>query len=493
MKQNYIKILEQEAIDLPETMSNQEKEQLKKKLQKHMEEQIKMRAKKRNKIHMAWKTAAAIALTIAAVPTCVYAYEEISDYFKSTVEKEGYQIEVNIEQPEETIQMETNTLTTKSSVQPVMLIYPDFKGYTVDDNIYEEEYIGDAPGYYDFIHKDGYESGKEFDLTLIQIDTNTDKNFFIRDAKEMDRLKIDGQDAIYIQTNEIIGSQYNKDTDYGQQLIVFYEHFGYVMLYDAQNGLSKDSFIEYANQISLKKCEASKASPYESLSNYLAHNPMGMENTETDASTDAVAPLAIISKDDVIIKDGVSYELLDLKVTDNIKEYIEQGDDVACYGWGDTSKYTSKDGTLKSYIREVIEDGNGIDTPIGEIANSEEINQKFVLLTIKVKNTTNKTLDSIEVGNRMCYLSEGDEPQLIFPNYRIPSYLEELRAYSDGPTYFKEANVGKGFFLKDFKAGQEEIYHMGYLIDEDYLDQMVLCFDNGMSKDKNRNFWDLRQ
>ena len=92
MKQNNIKIMDDEAIDLPDIMTKQEKECLKEKIHKHMEEEMKKNTRK--KMHIAWKTAAAIALTITAVPTCIYAYEEISGYFKSTVEKEGYQIDL---------------------------------------------------------------------------------------------------------------------------------------------------------------------------------------------------------------------------------------------------------------------------------------------------------------------------------------------------------------------------------------------------------------
>jgi len=47
------------------------------------------------------------------------------------------------------------------------------------------------------------------------------------------------------------------------------------------------------------------------------------------------------------------------------------------------------------------------------------------------------------------------------------------------PQYFKETNGGKGFYLKDLQPGQEEVYHIGYFVDEDYLDNMFLSVDNG--------------
>ena len=52
------------------------------------------------------------------------------------------------------------------------------------------------------------------------------------------------------------------------------------------------------------------------------------------------------------------------------------------------------------------------------------------------------------------------------------------------PCYFKETVGGKQYDIKNLQGDGEHILHFAYIVDEDMLDSMCLCFNNGYPKDQ---------
>lgn len=426
---------------------------------------------KKKGMKMAGKVAVAVAAVSLAVPTGAYAYEKISDYFKLEVAQNGYRVDMEVKKTEaspaktDSIVAKKDTISAKEDAKPVKLVYDSIEGYTQGEKT--------GGGWYEFATSQGFESGKEFAVELLQVDVNTSKDYFVDDVAYSQNITVNGNKGIYIQRNDIVGSKYNEDTVYTQRVVVFYEDMGYIMHFYAQSGIKKEQLIKYANQITIENCEKQE----ESEVAYLSEQLKNVDVVQTENIW--VKPEQFIKIKEPVVYNGMEYEVLNVNVKDNIAKEMKDIAKELGHNEDDVSVYAEKDGTLKTYDRETITVGDGKNTPFGEVSKTENIGQKFVLVTLRVKNTTKKAVEK-QVCRDLVYFTEQDgKIKVDNTEYGRPNAITEVKGYDSMPCYFKETDGGKGVYIKKLKAGEEAVYHIGYMVDEDQLSQMALRIDDG--------------
>lgn len=445
-----------------------------------MGERNKMTEKQSKKkgIKMAGKVAVAVAAVSLAVPTGAYAYERISDYFKMEVEQNGYQVDMDVKKTDSS-SAKKDTISAKEDVKPVKLVYDSIEGYT--------QGLKTGGGWYEFATKEGFKSGKEFSVEVLQVDVDTSKDYFVDDVAYSQNITVNGNKGIYIQRNDIVGSKYNEDTAYTQRVVVFYEDMGYIMHFYAQSGIKKEQLIKYANQITIENCEKQEESEVAYLSEQLKNVDVVKKEIEW------VKQEQLVNVKETMVYDGMEYEVLKVDVKDNIAKEMKDIAKELGHNEDDVSVYAKKDGTLKTYDREIITVGDGKNTPSGEVSKTETIGQKFVLVTLRVKNTTKKAVEK-QVCRDLVYFTEQDgKTKVDDTEYGRPKAIMEVKHYDSMPCYFKETDGGKGFYIKKLKAGEEAVYHIGYMVDEDQLSKMALRIDDGSgSSDKTAKYIDIK-
>lgn len=82
------------------------------------------------------------------------------------------------------------------------------------------------------------------------------------------------------------------------------------------------------------------------------------------------------------------------------------------------------------------------------------MNPKLVFVELKVTNTTKETKQA-EAAPGICFVKEQT---------------------NEATAYFEESNGGYGYGFKELKAGESEVYHLGYFVDEDQVENMSLNF-----------------
>ncbi|MBD5088726.1 MAG: hypothetical protein HDT30_07940 [Clostridiales bacterium] len=445
-----------------------------------MEERNKMTEKhsKKKGIKMAGKVAVAVAAVSLAVPTGAYAYERISDYFKMEVEQNGYQVDMEVKKTDSS-SAKKDTISAKEDVKPVKLVYDSIEGYT--------QGLKTGGGWYEFATKEGFKSGKEFSVEVLQVDVDTSKEYFVDDVTYSQNITVNGNKGIYIQKNDVVGSKYNEDTAYTQRVVVFYEDMGYIMHFYAQSGIKKEQLIKYANQITIENCEKQEEIEVAYLSEQLQNTDVVKEEIEW------VKQEQLVNVKETMVYDGMEYEVLKVDVKDNISKEMKDIAKELGHNEDDVSVYAKKDGTLKTYDRETITVGDGKNTPSGEVSKTENIGQKFVLVTLRVKNTTKKAVEK-QVCRDLVYFTEQDgKIKVDNTEYGRPNAITEVKGYDSMPCYFKETDGGKEFYIKKLKAGEEAVYHIGYMVDEDQLSQMALRIDDGSgSSDKTAKYINIK-
>ena len=445
-----------------------------------MEERNKMTKKhsKKKGIKMAGKVAVAVAAVSLAVPTGAYAYERISNYFKMEVEQDGYQIDMEVKKTDSS-SAKKDTISVKEDVKPVKLVYDSIEGYT--------QGLKTGGGWYEFATKEGFKSGKEFSVEVLQVDVDTSKDYFVGDVAYSQNITVNGNKGIYIQRNDVVGSKYNEDTAYTQRVVVFYEDIGYIMHFYAQSGIKKEQLIKYANQITIENCEKQEEIEVAYLSEQLQNTDVVKEEIEW------VKQEQLVNVKETMVYDGMEYEVLKVNVKDNIAKEMKDIAKELGHNEDDISVYAKKDGTLKTYDRETITVGDGKNTPSGEVSKTDNIGQKFVLVTLRVKNTTKKAVEK-QVCRDLVYFTEQDgKIKVDNTEYGRPNAITEVKGYDSMPCYFKETDGGKGVYIKKLKAGEEAVYHIGYMVDEDQLSQMSLRIDDGSgSSDKTAKYKNIK-
>lgn len=410
--------------------------------------------KKKQKTHKLMKmAAAACAALLLAVPAGVIAAPKIADYFKSRVKKDRYAVDISVKTKQnEKIQ---------KKIPYVRLSYPVPEKYHESGSGFK--------GWYDFNYNNGSGAGKDFSLELIQMDKSVKKGFYVDDVKQTENLNISGHKAVYMNRYHMKNSRYIKSDTYNKGMLVFYEEYGYMIRYYAMSGVSKKDLTDFASQVKLKKCKQSEVSGYALLSEKTKKNLQGREKGKN-----ADGKAVFKSAGDTVKYDNAEYQIISADVRDDISGLNGKGfsDSV------DLNKILDKNGKLKSYSRETLIDGDGRNAPLVSVSDTKKVKQKLVYITLKIKNT-GKNEELVNVCGTLSYFTkEKDGRRHASEEYNRPEAFRNCQL-DKCAQYFQETSGGYSFYLKTLKSGQEEIYHVGYFVDEDLLDKAYLQINDG--------------
>lgn len=138
-------------------------------------------------------------------------------------------------------------------------------------------------------------------------------------------------------------------------------------------------------------------------------------------------------------------------------------------------KITDNKGKFQSYQRKTIIYGDGFHAPEQRIGKSQEMNQKLVFVELKVTNTTKETKQA-EAALGICFVKKrGNGYEILDDNYKRPTAISKLQT-NEAAAYFEESDDGYGYGFKELKAGESVVYHLGYFVDEDQVENMSLNF-----------------
>ena len=144
-------------------------------------------------------------------------------------------------------------------------------------------------------------------------------------------------------------------------------------------------------------------------------------------------------------------------------------------------RLTDEDGKL-SYQQQTIERGDGSNT-ISKVTDTSTVNSKFVYVTMKVKNTSDTDISEIKIEPQICCVNNDDTipSRSYYASYK--GSIEGYSLYCDYPTMYDEnpdayAN-NRNFYAQRYTipAGAEIEYHVGFIVDADKMDNMVLFFN----------------
>lgn len=144
--------------------------------------------------------------------------------------------------------------------------------------------------------------------------------------------------------------------------------------------------------------------------------------------------------------------------------------------------FVGEDGTLGEYNRAEIIPGDGV-TSVNRFADKKKMRQRFVYITLTLK-TGKQAVSQYYINNMQSRFLKVDAQGTYSVDGRTLYNLDEERnANFWEPIYFDrsaEGNQSKGFFnMGALPANTEITVHVGFLADEDMLDEMYIDISGG--------------
>lgn len=170
--------------------------------------------------------------------------------------------------------------------------------------------------------------------------------------------------------------------------------------------------------------------------------------------------------------EGLGFSIDKIEVLDNVADL-----DVNCFETNISENiysYVDENGSFLPYTREVMEYGDGIDSA-NKIVSSETMNRKLVYVTVTVNNTSESPrcfylrqigIERLEQNNGgLGYFCSDDVlPELA--NRGEISFIDNNNVPIDGQQH--------GYYFLDMPANSSKTVHLGFLADEDMLDQLYV-------------------
>ena len=148
---------------------------------------------------------------------------------------------------------------------------------------------------------------------------------------------------------------------------------------------------------------------------------------------------------------------------------------------------------LQPYERETTAFGDGYKNAEQYVTQTETITPKLVLVTMTIKNSSYEDDDDmLPIANPLTYVKEaGDRMEF---DWREFERGDQNIYYRDNmPIWISDSEGSSWFYTKKMKKGDSVTLQLGYLVDEDLLNEMVMEFNFGDGlHDGVWNFIDMR-
>ncbi|MGF0034113.1 DUF4367 domain-containing protein [Bariatricus sp. SGI.154] len=409
-----------------------------------------------------YRVAAAVAAAVVLIPGTVYAASQI---YNITVQKEKYQTSVHVKKNEEA---------------------PNDKKYVpvkVDFHYLPEGCVETWTGEWKFnvpqeLEEGSYAHSVSFNIKKMDVDEYTFMDQFSVDYKE---LTANEHPVILVQKDECL--------EFDKNMYVIFEEYGYVVNAFLGNGITEDEAIKIAKGITLTETDQEHAVAAESLKETLAE--------EAEKSSNELQPTEVMDvnnewhevgewleewQEDPALSSGYRYRVTKVEVLDNIGILRQENFDTQ--GWEDLQEFVDAGGNLMAYERENITYGDGVNT-VDTYGESETVQKKFVYLTLDIGRKEEKAEN--EMTDEYCVLYP-----IRFLQLKKDGEIKE-REMNEEPVYFDASltnHADPHYYWIKLSRGETVTCHLGYLVDEDRLEEMYLS--TSPSGDDNV-FIDIRQ
>lgn len=388
-----------------------------------------------------------------------------------------------VEQTEDTLsyKLEFNYELTPNAIEVEAGYIPE--GYETRENMGKLIWSADGSG------KDGISIYLATANTLDQQPDQLD----VDNVKSIEKTTINGMEAHLITLNYDLERE---TRTFDKRIYLFDETEGFVCIIFGGNDLSMEELVKVAEGLQFTKqeevLEYMSAEEKEAREKALAES---MEQYEQEEQ----ARLEFGVPQEYIYDIGDSFEALDSFVdkesgisesntTRIMVESAEIIDSVADYPQENFFDYEARiasnineDGTASSYTRVTYSDSDDGSDP-QEVARDEGVNRKFLKVTFTAENISDAAVDFWAGAPNIAYLQPVEEG-----NYRYAeTWTEPLNLQEDAMTYENRAiyfdkspyagELNSHFFYCDLAAGETLEYTMLFVVDEDMLDNLYLCW-----------------
>ncbi len=434
--------------------------------------------------------AAASGFAVIALPASVFAAKQImSGYGITTKQTNNYEYQLSFSNPTDDNGNELDNSDVNYAAEGTSSAHYDpelyhtfvqmnigymMNGYTLSNNS-----SSTSNGLFKYHLDDDYTNSHNITISLVVINENQviTKN----NAIEVKNIVVgDNNEATIFYKNALDETSYNKN------MIIYFKEYGYAVEIFAQVNVSEDDLMDIANNISITPCDEDVA-----MSGTVYYERTdSADTTTTHTSEDSVTKT--LTNDENIVDIGqpfsfetfkgyndnaLEYTVESYKTMDSVSEFDEAG-----FGFHlDTIKrLTNEDGKL-SYQQQTIERGDGSNT-LSKVTDTSTINAKFVYVTMKVKNTSDTDISEVKIEPQICCLNDDNTiPSRSYYASQKGS-IEGYSLYCDYPTMYAQdpdTYSSRNYYGQRYTipAGEEIEYHVGFVVDADKMDNMVLFFN----------------
>lgn len=411
-----------------------------------------------------YRTAAVAAATVILIPGTAYAANRI---YHIAVEKNRYQTNVHVEKDAAKenedgklhvpVKMELNYLP-EGSVEK--------QEGSWKFGIPEDEKAGN------------YTHSTSFEITKIDVDDYTFTELFSTGYKEFE---VNGHQAVLIQkANHMV---------FDKVMYVSFEDYGYVVHTFLENDITDDEAVKIAEGIILTETDKANAVMASSLKKILEQeaekggdNIQASDIGEMDNEWHNIGEWLDKWEEDPSMSSGYQYKVTKTEILDDINGLEQKYFDD--YGWERLQEVVDGNGNLTTYERKNIVCGDGVNT-LDTYGNPETVQKKLVYLTLEIARKPDKA------GNEFT-----DEYCVYFPIRFLKTNENgetEEAAMNEEPVYFDASlakNTDSHYYWIKLDRGEKVTCHLGYLVDEDRLDEMYL---STLPSGNENVFIDIRQ
>ena len=278
-----------------------------------------------------------------------------------------------------------------------------------------------------------------------------------------------GRDAVLL--------TFDSRTGYDKTAYVIFDELQYVTEVSMGKGITTDEAKKIAAGITLMPTEKENATYASSMAEWKKELEALADQTDT-TGTDSMTTL---SQGEVWTDETSGYQLAvkKVEVLDNIqsleaKYFMDNGEHIP-------EGAVDEDGNLTAYERPVIQTGDGINS-INEQTGTTHVNRKFVYVTLEITNPADAEREGKDdescVNFQLCIPEKNADGK-----YENKIFEPQYDSVYNEPVYFDASNCSSNtdqhYFFTTVGKGETITCHLGYVVDEDMLNQIYMNTDFG--------------
>lgn len=299
--------------------------------------------------------------------------------------------------------------------------------------------------------------GTAFSLYKMDTDDFTFSHSYMTSREEFNA---NGNDAVLM--------TFDSSTAFDKTAYVIFQELGYVVEIDMGNAITSEEAKKIASGVTLTPATDSDCTFASSLSKLKAE-------WAEDTAVSKNLRTTWLKVNDTWTDETCGYQICVKKVEtfDNIRSlnpdyFTDNGENLPAGSVDDN-------GNLVSYDRPMIQAGNGTDS-INTQTGTAQTGRRLLYLTLAITNPSDNPLTDTESCVNYDLTIPSENPDGYYDNALIdnPTYKNVINY----PIYFDASvcsdNTDSHYFFTSLEKGQTITCHLGYIVDEDLLDQLCL-------------------